>query len=350
MYRAEIGFLLSRLDGEEGTSRADGVHVLELEFLFNVDETAYRLVPEDVRIWALGKQPEEAFIDSALALPKSYTTLLCGCCADGSMLDAVINWKSSASSPNTTKRKTVMVQNSELSKPPNPNGPFVRQYIQPDTHWTTAASFMFYIDEVIYPRVVAERKRLGRPDDHRWVVTCDCAAVHVSASVRARFNAKYKKLGGILAFIPPLCTDTLQPLDIGIFGPLKAAAKSQHSKIIINDKYEHLGAEARRERFTASTRYTRAVAVESMNHALSAYRSSAIFKAWGVSLGNPSVKTKPELEAYIRLLAKQGEIAKLAEDAEGKRKAWLASLAEDRKEKRPPKDHGSCPSIAATQK
>ena len=47
------------------------------------------------------------------------------------MLDAVIDWKPSASSPNTTKRKTVMVQNSELSKPPNPKAPFVRQFINP---------------------------------------------------------------------------------------------------------------------------------------------------------------------------------------------------------------------------
>ena len=84
---------------------------------------------------ALTDHPEAEFVGSAMALPRNYTTLLCGGCADGTMLDAVINWKSTAhvtSINRKSNRVTIKVLNSEIS-PINEGAPQVRQFVQSDT-------------------------------------------------------------------------------------------------------------------------------------------------------------------------------------------------------------------------
>lgn len=88
-------------------------------------------------------------------------------------------------------------------------------------HWSNEATVLRYLDKVFIPYVEGKRQRAGFPPTQKAVFRG-----HKTPSV-------LMKLGEANidhVFIPPNCTDRLQPLDVAINKPIKSFMKGIQTK------------------------------------------------------------------------------------------------------------------------
>ena len=77
---------------------------------------------------------------------------------------------------------------------------------------------MDYFEKVLKPYIVAKRKELNLPDDHKCIVISDVFKGQNTPTV----VEKYKAENVILINVPPNMTHLLQPLDISVNRVIKA--------------------------------------------------------------------------------------------------------------------------------
>lgn len=397
LFRDELGYLISKYDLFECP-----------EMIINLDETSVRIRPQFMKYWLKEGQPRQIKERVTLSLLKDHTTMVAAVSAGGTMLPPQVNWLSryrpkgpkrsreegegstagetvsvALNRQSRRKLKPMRVLNSSIEVPDAdldlgsaPKGPRVRQFVQTKTHWSSTVSLDHYVDDVIWPHVQQARADQiqrefgaigGRNEEQlreikakweqkKWLVVLDCAPIHISAEFRAAFDQKWAPRGGVLVFIPPCCTGTLQPLDIGIFGPFKQAFKARHVEIVTKGRYENLSPEDKSTRFINHSREARAVMLQSINHALAAVPRRAILQAWCEAIGAttppkkkatkeaaPDFSLNATLQCIQVVLNNRGVSgkARFEKDAE-ERREWFKSLKETPK-LQAPKEHGSFP-------
>lgn len=186
-----------------------------------MDETSYRICPEIKGSWGRRNEPPEgkAAVYEKIFKRFPYTTLLCCISATGEFLPPQINWKGKSDA----KLKI--------------GGFRVMEYVQ-WTHWSTTESILHYCKIVLLPRVatVAPDARERKP---RFVLLLDYAGVHIGAEFRKRFQEEFADTG-ILMFIPPNLTSSLQPLDVAVFGVFKPLANQHHTFSLVKGVLQHI--------------------------------------------------------------------------------------------------------------
>ena len=189
--------------------------------IYNLDETSLRLFPEHTKSWCFAND----FRRAGFRATKAYTTVLCGMSASGDFLPAQVNWKGSTDG--------CLAFKGDQSRRPELWTSVCQT--KGDSHWTTTDSLMLYIETVIVPHWIENRKDA----DTKFVVTLDYAPAHKSYETRKAF---YEQFGsrGYLIFVPRRCTNTLQPLDIGSFGEFKPKVLQQQTALVVSGSMEHL--------------------------------------------------------------------------------------------------------------
>ena len=89
------------------------------------------------------------------------------------------------------------------------------------SHWSTQDTVERFVDKVIVPYVQTQRDLLGLPAMQKALLIFDVFAAHRVESVLSKLDEN----NVLVIFIPPNCTDMLQPLDISVNKPLKAEIK-----------------------------------------------------------------------------------------------------------------------------
>lgn len=162
--------------------------------VFNMDETNYRLVNNRHLTWAYrGQKTVNCAISNDI---REGVTVLATVTAAGEKLPLMILGKG------TTQR---CLKGFDLTA----TDPIWGAYSK--SGWTTEAVMLQYLKHL--------RDFLGHGE--RICLILDTYAAHRTASVKQ----KAEELNIELLFIPPGCTDACQPLDVKVFGVLKAYAK-----------------------------------------------------------------------------------------------------------------------------
>lgn len=218
-------------------------YFVPLSLVFNADETSYQITPTIDKSW----RSKDGSVCAAAATYKkifkrhNFTTLLCCISASGDFLPPQINWKG--------KSERIKV-----------NHQGVAEYLQ-HTHWSTVDSILNYVRVNILPRVRAHPPdEDGRPP--RFIFLIDYAGVHISYEFRKRFKEEFGSQG-ILAFVPPNMTGSLQPLDVSVFGAFKMKAKSIHTSSLVEGAFEHTW-KKEPQAYEFSTRQARETCVKSI--------------------------------------------------------------------------------------
>ena len=218
-------------------------YYIPLALMFNMDETAYQIAPPIPKNWRCsdGKPHADAEKYSRIFRRHPFTTLLCCVSASLEYLPPQINWKGK------TDRLKV-------------NHDKVQEYVQ-HTHWSTVESIFHYVETNLVPRTrLAEKDARGRSP--KFMLILDYYGVHVSAEFRRRFRERFGEYG-MLVFVPPNMTSTLQPLDVAVFGPFKAQAKKQHITELVEGAFQHTFAKNPRA-FEFSTHQSRKACVSAI--------------------------------------------------------------------------------------
>lgn len=286
----------------------------------------------------------------SIAMTKNHTTMLAGVTMAGEWLAPVVNWlaaynpkkkgnvakkartepttkaapatKAAAESKKGRRRavpvpvptSTIPVRDDELTISPHRKAehPLVKQFVQTGTHWTTGVSFENYISVVVWPHVEKRRKeriardifeqkvtdpqRLAEIRNHweskKRLLVVDCAPIHVSTAVRNNFEKNWAHRGGVLVFVPPSCTDQLQPLDISVFGPFKSALRAIHTEITTKQRYEFDPPATRLRRYKHASREARAILLDAINGAIERVSRNTILSGWVKALGGTVAEAK----------------------------------------------------------
>ena len=194
-------------------------YYIPLSLMFNMDETAYQIAPPIPKNWRCsdGKPHADAEKYSRIFRRHPFTTLLCCVSASSEYLPPQINWKG--------KTDRLKVGHDK-----------VQEYVQ-HTHWSTVESIFHYVETNLVPRVrLAEKDDRGRSP--KFMLILDYYGVHVSAEFRRCFRERFGEYG-MLVFVPPNMTSTLQPLDVAVFGPFKAQAKKLHVTGLVEGAFQH---------------------------------------------------------------------------------------------------------------
>lgn len=201
--------------------------------IINIDETAWVLFPKGILTWAERGAEDVSFY--AQGDPKESVTVLAAITADNTRLPLQF----------IATGKTERVEESQLGdigyhwSAHSPSG------------WTTDTTFMQYLDKL--------SQHYNGEELH---VILDCYSVHRTHEVKDFAKA----LNINLYFIPPGCTDALQPLDRRVFGSIKATAKAIF-------RMRGYGDEMRR---------TMKMAVEDMIAAWESLKTHTIESAWSI--------------------------------------------------------------------
>ena len=160
--------------------------------IVNVDETAWLFYPRGLLTWAnKGSSNVSISIEGS---EKDNITVLCAITASGTKLPMML----------IAAGKTTLVEDSQLGDV-HPHWK-----CHSETGWTTEGTFIQYLEH------------LAEHFDYKEIhLILDVYAAHKTEAVKEAANALNIKLH----FIPPGCTDLLQPLDVKVFGALKSTAR-----------------------------------------------------------------------------------------------------------------------------
>ena len=162
------------------------------DHIINVDETAWFFYPKGLLTWA-NKGSSDISIQIG-GNDKENITALCAITATGTRLPMML----------IAAGKTQHVEESQLGDV-HPHWT-----AHSENGWTTEDTFMQYLDHIA--------QYFNNEPVH---MILDVYAAHRTESVKQFAEA----LNITLYFIPPGCTDLVQPLDVKVFGALKATAK-----------------------------------------------------------------------------------------------------------------------------
>ena len=272
------------------------------EMIFNLDETCWRLIPRAQTVWLkknngsaaskaelmdFGERKDKTKIAPKrdrdgvsrdgrfnifdhVALKRTYTTGTAGCSLVGEKLNFMINWKG-----------------TDALKVNAGNG--VVEYCQQDTHWQTPASLCYYIENVVIPAAQEnEFRRFGTRGERKWLLLVDCAPVHISKEMRAKFQQYATDKNGIITFVAAGCTATSQPMDIGYFNQFKRAAVAQHY-LLLSQKLNFVRGPLAR-RLLCNSNEVRALAVMSVAYGTTRVSERPLAEAWREAFNVPSDK------------------------------------------------------------
>lgn len=96
-------------------------------------------------------------------------------------------------------------------------------WTQTQTHWSTLETMIDWVDKILVPYLLAQKRRLNLPDDHPCLLLLDVWKVHLTAAFRDHVKEVAPWL--ILKYIPAGCTSKKQPADVGCQAPMKHAIK-----------------------------------------------------------------------------------------------------------------------------
>ena len=162
------------------------------DHIVNVDETAWFFYPKGLLTWA-----EKGSSNIALSIggsDKENITALCAITAAGTKLPMML----------IAAGRTDYVESSQLGD------------VHP--HWTSHSESGWTTEETFIQYLELLSNHFNHEPIH---LILDLYAAHRTDAVKQRAE----ELGITLYFIPPGCTDLVQPLDVKVFGALKATAR-----------------------------------------------------------------------------------------------------------------------------
>lgn len=298
------------------------VHSVDPQMIINFDESAVRLVPDYTYTWALNSRTEQQIRDILTILPKSkgFTTLTGACTMSGVLLAFMLNWLGKSENLYTRDQTTLAnIANDKrtaddefddellgISTDPTKQKPKNEclEYLNERTHWNTTASICAYIRRVVLPYVKSviakrERSRSATSYSNKFIILCDNAPTHASYEMRKAFCDEFAKEGGILHFLPPQVTGDQQPMDVGIFGPFKAALKKHQGEQLsgaLKDAHENMRLE-----FLLPTKRARSFLVNAVDSASKVITPHAVKKSWRHFFANPEVATLSDSDMTMAL-------------------------------------------------
>lgn len=106
------------------------------------------------------------------------------------------------------------------------------------TYWSTQATMVLLVTDIIAPYFDRQKKELGLPNSQCAMWMIDCWSVHRSQEFRDYMREKHPTI--IVSFVPANLTGLAQPLDVGIQRVLKQSLKRSAHKDIIDETTRHL--------------------------------------------------------------------------------------------------------------
>ena len=177
-------------------------HKIPPELIINWDQTGAKYVPTSE--WTLTEEGSRQ-VDVIGKEDKREMTVLLSCTMSGSLLPPHLIYagKTNKCHPNITFPAGWDIHHSE-------------------SHWSTEATMLHFIDCVLVPYVQTTRESLGLEKDHFALALFDVFASHRCESVLQALEKNNIKC----CFIPASCTGELQPLDLTVNQVFKQELKS----------------------------------------------------------------------------------------------------------------------------
>ena len=105
-----------------------------------------------------------------------------------------------------------------------------------DNHWSNEVTMLEYINKILVPYIEKKRSDLKLKPDQRALVLFDVFKAQCTDKVLQLLDQK--NLTAV--FIPPNCTDRLQPLDISVNKPAKSFLRAQFQEWYGEQIYQEL--------------------------------------------------------------------------------------------------------------
>jgi hypothetical protein len=172
------------------------------EQIINCDETCWLVLPGNLLTWARKGAESVYIVPEGGGKQKERLTVHATIRANGTKLPLLF----------IAEGKTHVVEETQIGD----IGEHWKAHTK--TGWQTQESFLIYLE------LLRGYIRDGASGEDRIYLIIDLYKAHMTEAVRQRAH----ELNIELIFIPPGCTDELQPLDRKVFGPLKAKAKHQY--------------------------------------------------------------------------------------------------------------------------
>lgn len=239
---------------------------IDAEFIINIDESALRLVPDQQYCWTFEGMPAEGNLLKMYPLSRKYTTVTAAVSMSGEVLAFQINWKGTYRLATNMFPKTSVIE-----------------FCQPSTHWNTTEAFVNYVRQAVIPYVNSKRVQLSKPDA-KYLLVIDCAPIHISEKTRLALKDVMGS-DGVITFLGAGCTAQSQPLDIGCFGNVKAAAKAEHLRLLTTPLQHRPYAE--KVKMLATTKATRVLAISALVAGFKKLTEKMVTDSWLKAVGAP---------------------------------------------------------------
>jgi hypothetical protein len=173
----------------------------------NFDQSGFHLVPTSDRTFA-PKGAKDVIIRGKN--DKRQVTLLVSASASGVLLplQLVFAGKTKRCLPKSLKEHLV--------------------YTFSDNHWSNAKTMDEYLNTILFPYLVETRSVLGLPENHKALIIMDVWHGHREDL----FRAKLTENNCMFVYVPGGLTSILQPMDVGVNGPLKSAAAKEFARLM----------------------------------------------------------------------------------------------------------------------
>lgn len=177
--------------------------------ILNADETYWHILPNNTRTWA--RKGSDHVVIRTFDSTKAHITAMATINQDGSKLPLFL----------IAKGETEKCEQSQLGDI------FPHESHHSTNAWMTRELFIKYLSFI----------RNQYPQNEQIHLIIDRSSTHKGEEV----NQKAQELNIELHYIPPGCTDILQPLDIRIFGVLKGVTAGRILKMVDNEPTEKIG-------------------------------------------------------------------------------------------------------------
>ena len=181
-------------------------HAIPPSLVINWDQTGSKLIP--VSQWTLAKQGSRQ-VPVIGKDDKREITVLLAVSASGTLLPPQVIY---AGKTQGCHAKITFPRGWHITRS--------------DNHWSTEATMLQYIDEVVVPYFSAAKRELELPEDHVCLAIFDVFVAHRCDSVLQKLNENHIHQ----VFVPASCTGELQPLDLSVNDEFKALMKDSFSR------------------------------------------------------------------------------------------------------------------------